>query len=121
MTLKPRPRPTPEEATAAVDAVAPHLPPAALPTPADPAPTQVPAPALSLVQSPPAPVVEQPAAPDPSETLNLRLRRSTIRAISATSKARGLTIKQIVTHALREAGIQVANVDLEDRTPKRAE
>ncbi|MDP9373503.1 MAG: hypothetical protein M3Q65_13840 [Chloroflexota bacterium] len=104
-----------------MDAVAPHLPPAALPTPADPAPAQVPAPALSLVQSPPAPVVEQPAAPDPSETLNLRLRRSTIRAISATSKARGLTIKQIVTHALREAGIQVANVDLEDRTPKRAE
>jgi hypothetical protein len=117
MTLKPRPRPTPEEAIAAVDAVAPHLPPTALPAPA----TQAPAPALALVQSSPAPVPAQPTPPDPSETLNLRLRRSTIRAVSAASKARRLTIKQIVTHALREAGIQVADIDLEDRTPKRAE
>ena len=95
-----------------MDAVAPHLPPTALP----PAPT--PAPTLALVQASPAPAHAQP---DPSETLNLRLRKSTIRAVAAASKARKLTIKQIVTHALRDAGIQVADPDLEDRTPKRAE
>ncbi len=113
MTLKPRPRPTPEEAIAAVDAVAPHLPPASVPVQA----SQVPG--LTLVQSPPA--EEPPVAPDPSETLNLRLRRTTIRAVAAASKAKGLTIKQVVTHALRDAGIEVAGVDLKDRTPKRAE
>jgi len=35
------------------------------------------------------------------------------------AKERGLTMKQVVSHALRDAGISVAKADLEDRTPRR--
>ncbi len=67
---------------------------------------------------PPAQVV--PAGrPDPRTTLNLRMRKSTVDALEAAAKTRGLTLKLVVTQALEAAGIQVAPPDLEDRTPKR--
>jgi hypothetical protein len=52
-------------------------------------------------------------------TLNLRLRASTIEALTITARERGLTMKQVVCQALSAAGIQVAAPDLEDRTPRR--
>ena len=40
-------------------------------------------------------------APDGSTTLNLRMRRSTIAALTNEARARGLTIKQVVANGLR--------------------
>ena len=51
--------------------------------------------------------------------LNLRVRQSTITAIEAAAKERGLTLKLVVTQALQAAGVAVAAPDLEDRTPRR--
>lgn len=87
--LKARPRPTPAEALAVA---------------AQTAPTQPPA---------------QMATSDRLTTLNMRLRETTVNAIMATAKAQGLTIKQVVAHALAEAGVTIAPADLEDRTPRR--
>lgn len=56
---------------------------------------------------------------DTATTLNLRIRRSTIAALEARAKERGLTMKQVVAQALHAAGVAVAPADLEDRTPKR--
>jgi hypothetical protein len=88
-TLKTRPRPTPAEALAVA---------------AQTAPTQPPA---------------QMAHSDRLTTLNLRVRETTISAIVAAAKARGLTIKQLVAQSLAETGIPIAPADLEDRTPRR--
>ncbi len=82
-------RTAPDEALAIVTQMAPTLPPAQVP-------------------------VEDRAA-----TLNMRLRASTIEAITQKARAGGLTIKQVVCRALVDAGIDVAPADLEDRTPKR--
>jgi hypothetical protein len=87
--LKARTRPTPAEALAVA---------------AQTAPTQPPA---------------QMATSDRLTTLNMRLRETTVNAIMATAKARGLTIKQVVAHALAETGVPIAPADLEDRTPRR--
>ena len=87
--LKPRNRPTPAEALAIA---------------AETAPTQPPA---------------QVAGSDRLTTLNMRLRETTINAITTTAKNRGLTIKQLVAHALAETGVAIAPADLEDRTPRR--
>jgi hypothetical protein len=65
-------------------------------------------------ERPPAVVVD-----DKSVTLNLRLRASTVAAITAAAQQQGHTIKQVVTNALASAGIMVAPEDLEDRTPRR--
>ncbi len=56
---------------------------------------------------------------DTPTTLNLRMRRSTVYAIEAAAKAQSLTMKQVVAHALRAAGVLIAEADLEDRTPRR--
>ena len=69
-------------------------------------------------QQPPAQIQQQPDT-DGATTLNLRIRRSTVAAIEAAAKGRGLTMKQVVCQALDAAGIGVAPSDLEDRTPKR--
>lgn len=87
--LKPRARPTPEEALAIA---------------AETAPTQ-----------PPAKV----SASDRLTTLNMRLRETSINAILTAAKSRGLTMKQLVAHALAETGVPIAPADLEDRTPRR--
>lgn len=69
-------------------------------------------------QQPPAQIHSTQAA-DGATTLNLRVRRSTVAAIEAVAKSKGLTMKQVVCQALDVAGIGVAPSDLEDRTPKR--
>lgn len=56
---------------------------------------------------------------DKATTLNLRLRTSTIEALTTAARERGLTMKQVVCQALSDAGIHVAPLDLEDRTPRR--
>jgi hypothetical protein len=88
-TLKPRSRPSPDEALAIAAQTTPTLPPA-------------------QVQD-----TDRPA------TLNMRLRGTTIAAITKAAHDRRLTIKQVVCLALADAGIEVAPADLEDRTPRR--
>jgi hypothetical protein len=56
---------------------------------------------------------------DRSTTLNLRLRMTTVVALAKRAREAGLTQKQVVMHALRSAGVEVAPEDLEDRTPRR--
>ena len=68
---------------------------------------------------------QQPSAqisetvPDSPTTLNLRIRTSTATALIDTAQSQGLTMKQVVCHALQAAGVAVAEADLEDRTPRR--
>jgi hypothetical protein len=90
--LKPRSsRPSPEDALAIATQTAPTLPPARL------------------------------GVDDRPTTLNLRVRSTTIDALTAVARERGLTMKQVVCHALADAGVSVASADLEDRTPRRKE
>ncbi len=51
--------------------------------------------------------------------MTLRLRRTTAEAIADSAKEQGLTMKQVICKALTDAGIAVAAVDLENRTPRR--
>ena len=91
-TLKPRAaaaRPSPEEALRVASSAAPAQPPA------------------------------QVRAGDRPTTLNLRVRESTVAALMAAARGRGLTMKQLVCQALAGAGVEVAPADLEDRTPRR--
>ncbi|MBV8096364.1 MAG: hypothetical protein JOY71_03650 [Acetobacteraceae bacterium] len=39
--------------------------------------------------------------------------------ITSRTREQGLTIEQMVCHALADAGIALAEADLEDRTPRR--
>jgi hypothetical protein len=73
---------------------------------------------IAAVQAPSLPPTRATLADRPT-TLNLRLRGSTVAAISARARDRGLTQKQLVCRALAAAGIAVAAADLEDRTPRR--
>jgi hypothetical protein len=84
-------RPSPEEALAIATSTAPEQPPAVFVSSGIDAPT----------------------------TLNLRVRTSTIAALTEAAKERGLTMKQVVCHALQAADVIVAVADLEDRTPRR--
>jgi hypothetical protein len=106
-------RPSPDEALAIAASTAPQQPPAQMssppPLPASYAPTVFSAPTSA---PPPAPV-------DAPTTLNLRVRTSTIEALMDAAKERGMTMKQVVCHALEAAGVPVAPADLEDRTPRR--
>ncbi len=105
-------RPSPDEALAIAASTAPQHPPTQIASP----------PPLPFFQEPPAlPAVSAapPAPVDLATTLNLRVRTSTIDALMETAKTKGLTMKQVVCHALQAAGVQVAPADLEDRTPRR--
>jgi len=73
---------------------------------------------ISAQQAPTLPPA-QVAADDRSTTLNLRLRTSTVAALARWAKETGQTQKQVVCRALAEAGVAVADEDLEDRTPRR--
>ena len=73
---------------------------------------------IAAVQAPSLPPTRT-ALTDRPTTLNLRLRNSTVAAITANARERGLTQKQLVCRALAAAGIAVAAADLEDRTPRR--
>ena len=102
-------RPSPDEALAIAATTAPQHP-----------PTQISSPPVMPSRQEPAPVAPTLVPPvDPATTLNLRVRTSTIEALMETAKGRGLTMKQVVCHALDAAGVKVAAADLEDRTPRR--
>jgi hypothetical protein len=73
---------------------------------------------IASAQAPDLPPARM-AADDRPTTLNLRLRLSTVAALTAKAKAAGLTQKQVVCLALAASGIAVAPADLEDRTPRR--
>jgi predicted HicB family RNase H-like nuclease len=73
--------------------------------------------ASTAPQQPPAQVA--PSTEDAPTTLNLRVRTSTVAALTEAAKGRGLTMKQVVCQALEAAGVSVARADLEDRTPRR--
>jgi hypothetical protein len=91
-TLKPRGtngRPSPEDALAIARTAAPNQPP-------------------TLVS-----VADRPT------TLNVRLRSSSVAAITSRARERGLTIKQVLAHALVKEGLAIDPLDLEDRTPRR--
>jgi predicted DNA binding CopG/RHH family protein len=71
--------------------------------------------ATAAAPSQPPPQVHQ----DGATTLNLRLRKSSLAAIAARAQEQGMTLKQVICHALAGAGVGVADSDLEDRTPRR--
>ena len=73
---------------------------------------------IATVQAPLLPPTRAVLA-DRSTTLNLRLRMSTVEAITAEARQRGLTQKQLVCQALAAAGVAITPSDLEDRTPRR--
>jgi hypothetical protein len=87
--IKPRPRPSPTEALAIANQTAPAHPPAVLP------------------------------AKDHPTTLNLRVRSTTVSALTTAARERGLTLKQVICQSLAAAGVSVDPADLEDRTPRR--
>lgn len=82
----------PVEALAAVDTVAPRLP-----------PTRAPA----------------PPADDRSGMFSIRLRESTMVAIARAAGGSGRSQRLVVAEALRAAGIDVAPADLVDSKPAR--
>lgn len=71
--------------------------------------------------SPPVRLKSQPLEPimETVVGLNLRVRLSTSDAISAQARERGVSMKAVVMQALEQAGVAIASVDLEDRTPSR--
>lgn len=87
--LKPMARTSANEALAAVEQVAPTLPPMRV------------------------------AEEDRPTTLNMRMQTSSVSAITEAAQRQGLTIKQVVARALAESGMKIAEIDLEDRTPRR--
>jgi hypothetical protein len=51
--------------------------------------------------------------------MSMRLRMATVEGIAAAAKAAGVTQKQIIVDALRDAGVTVDAADLQDHTPRR--
>ena len=82
-------RPTAKEALAVAEQTAPSLP-----------PTQI-------------------ETADRPTSLTMRLREGTVAALADVARDRGLTIKQVVAHALKKDGVAVMPSDMEDRTPRR--
>jgi hypothetical protein len=81
-----------------------------------------PSPAAALVIAQQA-APEQPPAVVPIKdhptTLNLRVRSTTVSALTTAARERGLTLKQIICQSLAAAGVSVDPADLENRTPRR--
>lgn len=88
-------------------------------TPAMPSPQELVAAVRRAEPTVPPARVETDLRNDAPTTLNLRLRIRSVEAIAAAAEARGLTMKQVVTLALRDAGVEVAPEDLEDRSTRR--
>jgi hypothetical protein len=74
-------------------------------------------------QSPP--VVRRDPDPAPAGTgepvvgLNLKVLLSTSEAVATAARERGVSMKAVVMQALAQAGVAVAALDAEDRTPAR--
>jgi hypothetical protein len=56
---------------------------------------------------------------DPQVGLNIRVRLSTSNAVEAAAVSRGVTMKVLVMEALAQAGIEIADLDMRDRSPRR--
>jgi len=54
-----------------------------------------------------------------SEVVNFRVASSVVDQLDAAADAEGTTRKVIITRALAQAGFQIPQPDLEDRTPRR--
>jgi hypothetical protein len=82
-------------------------------------PTAAEALAVAAQNAPRLPPAQMPPIADRAATMTLRMRETTIAALTATARDRSQTIKQVVAHALADAGVAVAPADMEDRTPRR--
>ncbi len=56
---------------------------------------------------------------DKPATLSMRFKESTIASLQAMATERGTTMKQALAELMRAGGVEVAEADMEDRTPKR--
>ena len=54
-----------------------------------------------------------------SEVVNFRVALSAVNQLDAAANADGTTRNVIITRALAQAGFQILQPDLEDRTPRR--
>jgi hypothetical protein len=78
------------------------------------------APSVRAEQSAPlVPPVPAAKASEPVVGLNLKVLLSTSDAVAAAAKEQGVSMKTVVMRALSSAGVAVASLDLEDRTPAR--
>jgi hypothetical protein len=59
------------------------------------------------------------AVEDKMESFTTRLRASTLAAIESRARQEGVSLKLVICRALAKDGIEVADADLEDRTPRR--
>lgn len=56
---------------------------------------------------------------DPTVALNMRLKLSTVEALERAARGRRATMKLVLMEALAAAGVEVAALDLEDRSPEK--
>ncbi len=56
---------------------------------------------------------------DKQVAFNTRLRESTLAEIERLAREQGTSMKLVICQALQAAGVKVAEADLEDRTPRR--
>ena len=102
-----QPRLSPEELMRATEEAAPELPPTRL---------------ARQTEAPPPPQ-SRPAEPLSSKEVTgafaFRMRTSTLASLARVAHSKGMTQKQIVCTGLRAMGVDVAEADLEDRSPRR--
>ena len=102
-----QPRLSPEEMMRATEEAAPELPPTRL--------------AARQTEAPPPPQF-RPAEPPSREVTGafaFRMRTSTLASLARVAHGKHMTQKQIVCMGLRAMGVDVAEADLEDRSPRR--
>jgi hypothetical protein len=57
--------------------------------------------------------------PNAAAQLSHRYREGSMQALARFATARGMTQKQVISHALVAYGVEIMPIDLEDRTPTR--
>ena len=80
-------------------------------------PTQMPA--IQVSSPPPAAPMAAPPAQGSTGAFAFRMRNATLSSLAEVARSQGMTQKQIVCLGLQKMGVDVASVDLEDRTPRR--
>lgn len=98
-----QPRLSPEEMMRATEEAAPELPPTRL-----------------AARQTEASIPPQPSAgKEVTGAFAFRMRTSTLASLARVAHGKGMTQKQIVCIGLRSMGVDVAEADLEDRSPRR--
>jgi hypothetical protein len=69
--------------------------------------------------APELPPATAPGVPDSPGILTVRLMESTMVSVARAAKARGMTQRQLVAQALAAFGLEVAEIDLRERTAPR--